>query len=163
MNKTSYYIGITVGNKVLKTESLAEFKLRNDVIHIFKATYSKATAKNVFYNINYFRNGEIIESPIEIEVKGFKTFYYFGEFWGEFYKNIKGQCIQFDIPDLTGIYKKVNFSTYPEPMVGLENYLIYLDDLSRLGTHQAILEIKDLNTRINNLKSQIDKLKIKIK
>ena len=56
------------------------------------------------------------------------------------------------ITDLLGIEKRVNFHNYPKITSGLENYLTYLDDLLRLGTHQAILEIKDLESKIEKLK-----------
>jgi hypothetical protein len=147
-----YYLGITQGNKIVQTESLNDYLIRNDIIHIFKASYDKTTPKNFFYKIMYLKDKLPQETPVLMELKGIKTTYNYGEIWAEFFKTANGKCLQFMITDLVGIEKRVNFHNYPKITSGLESYLIYLDHLLRLGTHQAILEVKDLEFRIEKLK-----------
>ena len=151
-----YYLGITQGNKVLETELLNDFLLRKDVIHIFRATFKKSTPKNTFFNIVYIENKLPIEKPI-LELKGINSTYIFGEIWAEFSENIKGKCLQFTITDLLGIEKKVCFHNYPNRISGLENYLNYLDNVLRLGSHQAVIEVQDLENKIVKLKNKLSK------
>jgi hypothetical protein len=152
-----YYLAITQGNKVLETELLNDFLLRKDVVHIFKATYYKNTPKNIFYKIVYLKDKLPIEKPYSFELKGIKCTYNFGEEWLDFNKNISGKCLHFTIIDLLEIEKKVVFHNYPDKTSGLENYLNYLDDVLRLGSHQAVLEVKDLENKIFKLKSKLAK------
>jgi hypothetical protein len=151
-----YYLGITQGNKVLETELLNDFLLRKDVIHIFKATYKRSTTKNDFYNIDYLEDNLPKKKPSFV-LNGIKTTYNLGEVWKEFYKNINGKCLQFSVIDLLGIEKRVNFHNYPNRTSGLENYLNYLDDVLRLSSHQAVLEVKKLENKIVKLKSKLAK------
>jgi len=146
-----YYLGITQGNKVLESELLNDFLFRKDVIHIFKATFKKSTPKNIFYNIDY------IENKLPKELKGIISTYNLGEVWTEFYKTVKGKCLQFSITDLLGIEKIINFHNYPNRTSGLENYLNYLDDVLRLGSHQAVLEVQNLENKIVKLKNKLSK------
>lgn len=157
MDNRDYYLGITKGNKILETNSLDDFLIRNDIAHIFKATFLKNTPKNVFFKISYLKEREIQEPPVVIEINGFKTIYNGGEFWGEFFKNVQGKCIQFKITDLIGREKKVNFHNSPKRFSAFENLIKYLDDLSRLGTHQAIFELQELVYKLNKLKQKHQK------
>ena len=157
MDKSDYYLGITKANKIIESNNLNDFLVRIDVIHIFKGSFFKSTPKNIFFKIDYLKESKIKENPIEINVKDFTTIYNGGEFWSEFHKNTKGKCLQFTITDLVGVQKKVSFHNYPERFSGLQYFLNYLDDLSRLGTHQAILEVNELKNKIQNLKKRLSK------
>jgi hypothetical protein len=151
-----YYLGITQRNKVLETVLINDFLLRKDVIHIFKATYKRSTTKNDFYKIEYLEDSLPKNKPSFV-LNGIKTTYNLGEVWKEFYKNINGKCLQFSVIDLLGIEKKVNFHNFPNRTSGLENYLNYLDDVLRLGSHQAVLEVQELERKIEKLKNKLAK------
>lgn len=159
-----FYVALTKDGKVHSFTDLNRFLLRPDIMLLFKAGKPRKTEKNMFFTfklINAF-DAELVES--EFELYGVKCEFNGGETWKIFKKsNIRGKTLSFTITDLVGVKRQLQFHNYPESHSAIEHLKQYVDDVKRLGTHEAIAEISELTERIDYLKERVEKMKKKLK
>ena len=156
----THFIVFTNNGELLHLTTIDDL-FRHDIKLIIKRTFHKTSGGQGLYN--YFNNEILDESKNVIEDKVFRwnklsCKIFKDEYWGSYSGNNKFTSV------VLGIEIKDHFDVahnYIFPMCRKDSFIEIKNTfelLDRVGTHQAVVEIKELERKIVELKGQLKKL-----
>lgn len=151
-----HYVIFTSNNEILKLNTLNSF-FRQDIKLVIKRTFIKTSGGKREYD--YFKN-QILDKDLKLkrnnsfDWNGIKCQIIGDEIWSDIVIGLTSQSVILSLK-ITDRLKRENIIRYNMAKTyvfeQIKNDLVIID---RVGTHQALIEIKKLNDEIIKLKSK---------
>ena len=150
--KKIYYIIVLNDHTVLYQLEIAQFD-QNNVKFIIKCEFQGTTDsdRHSYYKhtlLNY------LQKPITdncFDWDGMDCKLYAQEAWIPFNGKFSTICISMDITDKLGRFRTIQFRNEKHNLDSYKIMIAHLDTLARVGTHQAVKEIFELEEKIKEL------------
>ena len=147
--KKIYHIILLNDHSVIYTPGLEHFD-QNNVKFIIKCEFQGKTASGMH---TYYKHTLLnyLQEPITsycFNWDGLECKLHENEAWTSFNGNFSTICISMDITDKLGRLRTIQFRNEKHNLNSYKIMVNHLDTLARVGTHQAVKEINELNEKI---------------
>jgi hypothetical protein len=150
------YFTIDATLNVLVYEEIKDFKNRNDIILVFERQFYKRTPHNTFFK--YFQLNEKYQrlDKIDFEIFGLSVQLENNkETWLYYNNSSQTKMLEFLIEDKLKNFDSIKLVSVGEDWLGFRKLVDYMKDICRVGTHQGLVEIKELQSDLNNKDSRL--------
>jgi hypothetical protein len=147
-----YYIIVLNDHTVLYKTDLTHFD-QNDVKILLKCKYYRYTGEGVnnYYKYTFLNSLHEATDNYNFDWDGLQCEIGKEDVWRSFNGKAHTVCLELNITDKLGRKRSIQFDTKRHTIGCYKKIIHYLDTLSRVGTHQAVKEIQNLENRINEL------------